>query len=60
MLILSRKVGEVIYVGDAIEIHVMQVDRGGRVRIGIKAPADTRIDRAEVRLRINAERDLIA
>lgn len=56
MLILSRKVGQSIKIGDDIIVTVTQVDRGGLVRIGVAAPPKVRVDREEVRDRIDAER----
>jgi carbon storage regulator len=56
MLILSRKVGEEILIGDHIVVTITQVDRGGQVRVGIKAPPEMRIDRPELRARINREK----
>jgi carbon storage regulator len=47
MLILTRKVGEVIRIGDAVTIRVLEV-RGSQVRLGVDAPADVRIFREEV------------
>jgi carbon storage regulator CsrA len=47
MLVLSRKPGEKIHVGTAITITVVRVE-GNRVRIGIDAPADVRLVRAEL------------
>ena len=47
MLVLSRKIGERIIIGDGIEISVVEV-RGGKVRIGVEAPATVRIHRSEV------------
>jgi carbon storage regulator CsrA len=47
MLVLSRKPGEKIHVGSAIAITVVRVE-GNRVRIGIDAPADVRLVRAEL------------
>lgn len=47
MLILSRKPGDAILVGDGIRIVVVSSDRGG-VRIGIEAPADVPIVREEI------------
>lgn len=47
MLVLSRKAGESIRVGDDIEIKVTAIS-GGRVRIGVAAPREQRIERAEV------------
>jgi carbon storage regulator len=48
MLVLSRKVGEGIMIGDDVEIRVLEM-RGGQVRLGIKAPKNVRVDRFEVR-----------
>ena len=47
MLILTRKVGEMIRIGDAVTVRVLEV-RGSRVRLGIDAPADVRIFREEI------------
>lgn len=47
MLILSRKPGDAILVGDGIRIVVVSTDRGG-VRLGIEAPADVTILREEI------------
>lgn len=48
MLVLSRKVGETIVVPDCdLTITVVQV-RGNRVRLGLSAPEDVRIDREEI------------
>ena len=47
MLILTRKVGETIRIGDGVTVRVLEV-RGGQVRLGIDAPADVRIFREEV------------
>ena len=47
MLILTRKVGEMIRIGDAVTVRVLEV-RGSQVRLGIDAPADVRIFREEV------------
>ena len=47
MLVLSRKVGEEIIVDGNIRITVVAV-RGGRIRIGITAPRDVSVDRAEI------------
>jgi len=50
MLVLSRKVDEVIYIGDDIKVIVTEI-RGNKCRIGIEAPSHLIIDRGEVRLR---------
>ena len=47
MLVLSRKAGEAIQIGDDITLTIVSV-KGKRVRIGIEAPADCRIARDEV------------
>lgn len=47
MLVLSRKVGESIMIGDQIEIKVLAVD-GEQVKIGIVAPKQVKVHRAEV------------
>jgi carbon storage regulator len=47
MLILTRKVGEVIRIGDAVTVRVLEV-RGGQVRLGVDAPTEVRIFREEV------------
>ena len=48
MLVLSRKVGERIFIASGIEVAIVDV-RGGRVRIGIEAPDDVRIRRVDAR-----------
>lgn len=50
MLVLSRKLGETIVVDGSIRITVVAVN-GERVRLGIAAPPDVRIDREEVHAR---------
>jgi carbon storage regulator len=50
MLVLTRRVGEVIVIDDDIRISVISV-RGERVRIGISAPPFVAVDREEVRQR---------
>jgi carbon storage regulator len=54
MLVLQRKFGEKILIGDDIVIEITYLDRG-RVRLGITAPPDVRIDREELRQRIEDE-----
>ena len=50
MLVLSRKIGQSIYVGDDITITVVQI-RAGRVRIGIEAPKELAIARDNAKTR---------
>lgn len=47
MLILTRKVGEMIRIGDMVTVRVLEV-RGSQVRLGVDAPTDVRIFREEV------------
>ena len=47
MLILTRKLGEVIRVGDDVTVRVLEV-RGNQVRLGVEAPPDIRIYREEI------------
>jgi carbon storage regulator len=47
MLVLSRKVGEEIVIGDNIHLMVVAI-QGAKVRIGISAPKDVVVDRQEV------------
>jgi carbon storage regulator len=51
MLVLTRKSGEGIWIGDDIRIQVIEI-REGQVRIGIKAPAEKGIYRDELYTRI--------
>ena len=54
MLVLTRKVGEGIAIGDDVKIIVMQI-KGKQVRLGIKASASTIVHREEVYQRIQDE-----
>lgn len=47
MLVLARKRGERIHIGDNIVITVVEIDRG-RVRIGVEAPRDIPVFRQEL------------
>lgn len=53
MLVLSRKLGEKIVIGEGVTVSVMRV-QGNRVQLGIQAPPDIRIHRSEVRDRCDA------
>jgi len=54
MLVLSRKVGERIWIGDEISITVVRVSGGG-VRIGIEAPHELPVVREELKKKLEAE-----
>ena len=54
MLILTRRVGETLTIGDNIEVTVLEV-RGGQVRIGVSAPRDVVVNRKEILNRLNPE-----
>jgi len=47
MLVLTRKIGETIRIGDDVTVQVLEV-RGGQVRLGLAAPASVRIFREEL------------
>lgn len=51
MLVLSRKLGETIVIGENVSVTVLGV-QGGRVRLGFDAPLEASIHRAEVSKRI--------
>ncbi len=59
MLVLTRKVGETIAIGDHIRIKVVEV-KGGKIRLGIEAPDDYRISREELLLKVRDENLLAA
>ena len=56
MLILTRRVGETLMVGDEVSVTVLGV-KGNQVRIGINAPKDVSVHREEIYLRIQKEQD---
>jgi carbon storage regulator len=59
MLILTRRAGEALRIGDDIEVTVMAVN-GSQVRIGINAPRDIAVDREEIAERKRRDREALA
>lgn len=47
MLVLSRKIGETLIIGDNIHVQILDVNRG-QIRIGIDAPKEVNIVRSEL------------
>ena len=47
MLVLTRKVGQSIVIGDEIEVVILEV-RGEQVRVGIRAPKNVSVHRKEI------------
>ena len=55
MLILTRRVGETLMVGDEVTVTVLGV-KGNQVRIGVNAPKDVSVHREEIYQRIQREK----
>lgn len=55
MLILTRRVGETLVVGDEITVTVLGV-KGNQVRLGVNAPKDVSVHREEIYQRIQQEK----
>lgn len=56
MLILTRRVGESLIIGDDVVVNVLGVN-GNQVRIGVDAPRTTSVHRSEIYDRIKAEKE---
>lgn len=56
MLILTRRIGETLVIGDEIQVTVLGV-RGAQIRLGIDAPREVPVHREEVYRRIREERE---
>lgn len=54
MLILTRRVGETLVIGEGVEVTVLGV-KGGQVRIGVQAPREVAVHREELVRRLRSE-----
>jgi carbon storage regulator len=59
MLILTRRVGETVMIGNEVTVTVLGV-KGNQVRIGVNAPKDVAVHREEIYERIKREEDQVA
>lgn len=58
MLVLTRRAGESIIIGDDIELKVLKI-RGNQVHLGIEAPKGAPVHRREVWMRIHDQEDMV-
>ncbi len=56
MLILTRRIGETLMVGDDVTVTVLGV-KGNQVRLGVNAPKDVSVHREEIYQRIQKEKE---
>lgn len=55
MLILTRRVGETLMIGDDVSMTILGV-KGNQVRVGVNAPKEVSVHREEIYMRIQAEK----
>ena len=56
MLILTRRVGETVIIGNDVDVTVLAV-KGNQVRLGVKAPREVPVHREEIFQRMSGEQD---
>ncbi|MEI7440202.1 MAG: carbon storage regulator CsrA [bacterium] len=58
MLVLTRKIGEQIVIGDDIKIKIVEV-KGKQVRVGIEAPRSVEVNREEIYQQKHGEKEIV-